>query len=287
LNLTTEMLKGLLYQTVCAYVDDILMFTKGSFEQHVADVEEVLKRIEEHEVIVKASKCDFFQKELRFMGMMVSGAGTRIDPKAMRAIEALQPNNVKTLQSFLGVCNFWRKWIDHFAEKADCLRPLLKPGGFKQGMTAEQQEAIKQLKAGIVGSGLIAHPDWNIPFQLHCDASYQGLGCMLAQEINGELRPIRFLSRGLISAEKSYSTTKLEMLCCVWATESLSQYRAGKRHIIPDALSRQPCQNRDFTRKTLRRAGGTTLTRRVYVPMQWRESILGPSMPCVPNEKAT
>ena len=259
-QLMSCVLKDLNWECCTAYADDTLIHTRGSFQEHVNDIDKVLTRFIEHNVQLKASKCDFATTSTRYLGYVVDGKGVSIDPhsKSTRAIREMPtPSNQKELRGFLGLANFFRRWIPHFAKTSAPLQELLKKNGWqRQGLNKEQLDAVETLKDAITSDKVMCHPQYDKQFEVHCDASPLGLGCCLMQrDHEGYRRPIKFLSRSLRGSESSYHQNELEMLSCIWGIESLRGYLLDNTFLLVSdhsALKRLETNPEQHTGRQLR-----------------------------------
>ena len=119
-------LAGLKWNTLLVYIDDILVFSP-TFEDHVRDVKNVLDRLLDANITLKPSKCNVFQRELLYLGHLVSADGIRPDPKKVQAIiEMPEPVDVTTVRSFIGCCSFYRSYIKNFAQICQVFKRLSK-----------------------------------------------------------------------------------------------------------------------------------------------------------------
>jgi len=237
IRLVNQALEGINFQYVLAFVDDLCVYTKGTFEKHVEHLREVFTRLERCGIVLKAKKCLFAVQAFSFLGHVVSKEGVRKDPKAREAfIKLAQPSSLKELQSFLSSCSYWRRFTPRFASIVDPLRPLLKKDGFRTPWTAEQTAAFEELKREVASDRVCHHPRWDLPFQIHTDGSKKGLGAMLAQDVDGILIPIQFASRALTDAELNYAANEIEMLAAVWAFQLWRSYviAQGKTTLVTD-----------------------------------------------------
>ena len=126
-QMINDVLRDLLDITVLAYVDDILVFTTGSLEQHVKDVQSVFERLSTTTFKTAPKKCEFHKKSVKFLGFIIGTDGVRIDPEKTTSIEEWPtPKSVKDIQSFLGLANYNRKFIPNYSKVAIPLTKLIK-----------------------------------------------------------------------------------------------------------------------------------------------------------------
>ena len=202
----------------CAvFFDDCLVYTKGSLSKHMADVGKVLTRLHSVGLEASASKCRFAYKELLFVGHIVGKGTIKPDPDKIRAIsEFPPPTNVTELKAFLGLANYYRRFIDGFASIASPLYQMLKKGvafEWSQSRTI----AFENLKAALLSSRCLYAPNHRLPFILQTDASGVGISGILSQIVEGEEHPVGFVSRQLNKAEQNYTATEWECLAVVWS----------------------------------------------------------------------
>ena len=232
------------FQSLLLYLDDIIIFST-SFSQHLQRLEMVLSRLQQHNLKLKMSKCHFFQREVRYLGHIISPAGVATDPEKTRAVaEWKRPSTVTELRGFLGFASFYRRFVEGFAKHAAPLhrlvgelegskkKPRSKVSAKLEGQWSEScEKAFQTLKNKLVTTPVLGYADFKKPFILEVDASHQGLGAVLAQEQDGARRPIAFASRGLRPSERNmsnYSSMKLEFLALKWAiTEKFREYLLG------------------------------------------------------------
>lgn len=226
------------------YLDDVLVFSK-TFDEHLNDVRKVLHRLKESGVKLKPSKCSVFQKEVRFLGQLVSENGCRMDPKDLEAVVKLKtrgPTTVREVRQLLGLLGYYRKYIPNFSRRASCLFELLKEdeeakiekkpkgGPVKRSKHSFSRQSVKwtdthqKVLEGLIDilttSSVMAFPDFEKQFILHTDASQEGLGAVLYQKRDdGRHAVIAYGSRTLTPAEKNYHlhSGKLEFLALKWA----------------------------------------------------------------------
>lgn len=231
------------YQSVLLYLDDVIVFS-SSIQQHLLRLEEVFSRLQKQGLKVKLSKCNFFQRQVKYLGHIVSAEGVATDPDKVAAVrEWKTPTNLAELRSFLGFASYYRRFIAGFAKMASPLHQVVAQlgSGCRKGKTprrplatawtTECEEKFSQLKEALVSAPILAYADFQKPFVLEIDASHAGLGAVLSQEHDGKLRPIAYASRALKPSEKNmqnYSSMKLEFLALKWAvSEKFREYLLG------------------------------------------------------------
>jgi len=230
-QLMNLVLQGLAWKSVVCYSDDLVIATSSEkFEDHLRDVEAVLDRLIQYGVQLKGRKCRWAVSSLDFLGYRVNAAGVQLSPAKTAAIRDLPlPSSLTELRSFLSSVSAFRRFVPKFAEVSAPLRPLLQDKGFRLPLTAEQVEAIQNLKAAMCDNVVMHHPDWEKmdTFEVHTDGSKRGIGGFLAQRIDGVLKPIRYVSRCTTKAEENYSAHELEVLAALYVIEACRSYLIG------------------------------------------------------------
>ena len=212
---------------VSVYLDDILVFSP-TLTEHMRHLKIVLEKIAEIGLKLKPTKCRFAQRELEYLGHIVSRQGLKTNPRLVEAVERFPvPRSVKDTRSFLGLSSYYRKFIPNFAKTANPLHHLTRKGVCFQ-WTPECQAAFIELKRRLTTSPVLAYPDFSRGFDLETDASIQGIGAVLAQQQKDEkLHPIAYASWALSNVEKRYGITDLETLAVVWAISHFHHYLYG------------------------------------------------------------
>ena len=227
------------------YLDDIVVFSR-TFEEHIERLEKVFERLVEAGLKLSPAKCNLFQKELKYLGHIVSPEGIATDPKKVECVrEWPVPQNLKQLQSFLGFVGYYRRFIKDFSKISRPLYDLFKGsgGGKKKGKIKQQlipfhwsevhQGAFDKLVSMCCEAPVLAYADYSKPFLVHTDASLDGLGAVLYQEQEGKERVIAYASRGLTPSERNYPVHKLEFLALKWAvTDKFHDYLYGNRFTV-------------------------------------------------------
>ena len=228
-----------LRDTMCIpYLDDIIVYSPD-FESHLAHLCEVFKRLREKGINLKSKNCELFKNEVKYLEHIVSEKGYCIDRSNMKAVERLKnvvPKTVGDVRRIIGLLIYYRKYIENYSQVAqpifELLQNLDKPDCglefMKSGRSQAQKHSSSQLvywtdKHGLALNKLIdclitppalAYPNFNLPFELHVDTSNAGLGAVLYQSQEGQLRVISYASRTLTASERNYNyhSGKLEFL---------------------------------------------------------------------------
>ena len=220
------------------YLDDIIIFSKSPQEQ-LERLRAVFDKLRNAGLKLKPSKCNFFKKEIRYLGHIVSEAGIATDPaKIEKVVNWPVPINVNDVRSFLGFVGYYRKYIKGFSQTAKPLTDLLKglestskrrSKYLKVNWGLQEQQAFDKLKQACVTAPVLSYADFSEPFILHTDSSLDGLGAVLYQNNpEGQLKVIAYASRGLSKPEKNYPAHKLEFLALKWAvTDKFKEYLYG------------------------------------------------------------
>ena len=216
---------------VLVYVDDILLFSLGTPLSHLQQVRLLLERLRHHQVFVKRSKCVFLQTQINFLGYTLNAHGIAPEASKVAAIEDFPPPaSVKQLRQFLGLANFYRRFIKNFANYAAPLSDLLKTGQRRFVWTRSAETAFAALKTALTQAPVLAHFRSDRPTILYTDASDLAIGAALHQiDENNEEHPVAFYGKKLSSAERNYSTYDRELLALKESLRHFSYYLIGRR----------------------------------------------------------
>lgn len=228
-------LSGLKWQICLVYLDDVIIFS-SSAEQHIKDVDQVLKRLREAGVTLNLEKCKWFTLEVEYLGHTITPGELHVLNKNTGALRVANFPTTKTqMNSFLGMCNVYRRFVQDFTKRARRLNALTKkdvPPDLPPP-SPEEQASFEDLRGALVNSLILALPKVGRHLTLDVDASAYQLGCTLLQEDeNGKHQPLGSWSRGLLPAELNYSTTERECLGIVWADTSSTANTAPSDWII-------------------------------------------------------
>ena len=231
-NFMDNIFSDLLYKGVVIYLDDIMIYTK-TMDEHITLVNEILSRLRKNNLTANLKKCHFHQESVDFLGHVISSNGIQMDPKKVSAImEWPVLKNVKDVQMFLGLANYYRTFIPNFSHRAMALTELLKKG-IPFEWTSKCVKAFDDLKQAFQNEVMLAFPDVDKPFIVETDASGYALGGILSQATDkGDLRPIAFYSRKFNPAERNYEVYDQELLAIKECFSTWRQYLLGAKHKV-------------------------------------------------------
>jgi hypothetical protein len=166
---------------VVVFIDDILVYSKNE-DEHTMHLHIVLQRLRGHHLYAKFSKCDFWLREIKFLGHTISQEGIAVDPEKVKEVMVWKPpTTVRQIRSFLGLAGYYRRFIPDFCRIAKPTTELLKKGvKFDWGQKCE--EAFHTLRQHLTTALVLAQPDNAKSFDVYCDALGTGLGCVLMQD---------------------------------------------------------------------------------------------------------
>ncbi|UYV72153.1 hypothetical protein LAZ67_9001970 [Cordylochernes scorpioides] len=226
-----NMLGNLRWQICLCYLDDVIIYSPD-FPTHLKRLEAVFRCFRESNLRLNDKKCRFAFEELEILGYITSKHGIKPAEHNIKAVRNFpRPKKVKEVQSFLGMCSYYRKFIKDFSKIADPLTNLIKKS-VSFTWTERQEKAFQTLKTALLSPPILGHFNPNAPTYVHTDASNIGIGATLVQDIGGEEKVISYLSRTLSKAEQNYSTTEKECLAVVWSMSKLRPYLYGRHFKI-------------------------------------------------------
>ena len=216
---------------VVVYIDDVMIFTKmDDTKKHDEIVLDVLRCVEENDLYVKPEKCTFCTTEVDFLGMIVGKDGIKMDQEKVKAVlDWPVPSSVKEVRSFLGLANFYRRFIQDYAQTARPLNDLLKKDVVFEWKEA-QQHAFDTLKEKFTTAPVLAYPDNDCQFCLECDASNYATGAVLSILKEDKWHPVAYHSHSMSPKERNYLIADKEMLSIIRALEIWRHYLEGAKH---------------------------------------------------------
>ncbi|XP_043717547.1 uncharacterized protein LOC122665462 [Telopea speciosissima] len=212
---------------VVVYLDDIVVYS-NTLEEHVQHLRIVFKVLKDNQLYVKKEKCSFAQEEVMFLGHKIGGGTLRMDESKVQAIQEWEaPTKVTELRSFLGLVNYYRRFIQGYSKRAAPLTDLLKKNKAWE-WSDSCQDAFDDLKKAIMEKPVLALPDYGKPFEVHTDASDFAIGGVLMQERH----PIAYESRKLNDTERRYTVHEKEMTAVVHCLRTWRHYLLGSRFVV-------------------------------------------------------
>ena len=214
---------------VICYLDDILVTGKDD-DDHLRNLVRVFERLHQYGFRVKKDKCALLQRAVEYLGHKIDAEGLHALPDKIEAVvRAPQPRNIQQLRSFLGLLNYYWKFIPNLSSIVHPLNALLQQS--KQwNWTLECTQAFKQAKTALSSSSVLIHYDPSLPLQLAGDASAYGIGAVISHVLpDGSEKPIAFASRTLTSSERNYAQIEKEGLSLVFGVKKFHQYLYGRK----------------------------------------------------------
>ena len=241
---------------VLIYVDDILIITKGSYDQHLKAVETVLCILRKCGMQINPDKSYFCKQEVEYLGYIINRQGIAPQPKKVRAIRNMQrPKTIRQLRRFLGMINFYR---DTWEKRTHITAPMTKmiQGRHKGPLnwTPEAKQAFERAKEMCSEDALLYYPNFNRRFDIHTDSSQYQMGAVISQDN----KPVAYWSKTLTDTQKKYPTTDQELLAIV---ECLKAYR----QMLYGQLITVHTDHKNLTHKTTEHASNRVLRQRLLL----------------------
>ena len=220
---------------VFTYLDDHLVASK-TMEEHQQHLSKFFSVLQENGLTINPEKCVFAAKSVKFLGHMVDAAGIQPLPQHLTAIQDFPPpNDVKQLQRFLGMVNFYRRFLPGIAGVLQPLTDLLKGSPKTLAWSPSAAAAFSGAKTALTSAVSLSHPAPNAIISLVTDASDSHVGGVLQQQENGGWRPLAFFSRKLTPTEAKYSTFDRELLGTYAAVRHFRFLLEGRSfHVLTD-----------------------------------------------------
>ncbi|GFV81129.1 retrovirus-related Pol polyprotein from transposon 412 [Trichonephila clavipes] len=193
-RLMETVLKGLTFEACLIYLDDVIIGGR-TFEEHLQNIRKVLSKLSDANLKLNPSKCKFFQKEVNYLGHIISAEGVRTDPEKVSAVKN------------------WKR-PENLLDKKEC------------------EDSFLQLKEALTSSPILIYPQPDKPFILDTDASNESVGAVLSQEIDGQERVVAYWSKCLSKPERNYCVTRKELLAIVKAIEHFHHYLYGQKFLL-------------------------------------------------------
>lgn len=229
-RMMTIAMSGLNMEKCLVYLDDLIIFG-STIQQHNRNLIDIFERLRKVNLKLNPEKCNFFKKELIYLGHFISSQGVRPDPEKTECIRAWPiPKNAKEAKRFIAFANYYRKHVENFAKICIPLNRLTR-NDTKFIWNKECQQAFDTLKEKFINPPILEYPDFSKDncFTLHTDASGYAIGAVLSNK-NG--KPVAYASKALNKAEINYATIEKELLAVVWAVKHFRPFLYGKKFTI-------------------------------------------------------
>ncbi|UYV63011.1 hypothetical protein LAZ67_2002842 [Cordylochernes scorpioides] len=208
-----QVIGTLLWKGVCVFQDDIIIYS-SSFSQHMNLIKQVFEKLLEYNIKLKFNKCSFAQSEVKYLGHTIGHNKVKPDPDKIKAVQDFpQPTTVKGIRRFIGLANFYRKFIPRFAEIATPLTNLTQKNKLFS-WTPQVDKYFIELKAALTSEPILTTYNPEVPCKLYTDASAIGIAGILSQEID--------------STEHNYSAYELECYAVIQAIDYFEVYLENK-----------------------------------------------------------
>jgi hypothetical protein len=178
MDLMNRVFRPYLDKFVVVFIDDILVYS-NSYLEHEQHLRQVLSTLREHQLYAKVSKCEFWLKEVVFLGHVISVQGILVDPRKVEVVLKWErPTNVTEIRSFLGLAGYYRRFIEGFSTIAIPMTRLTRKET-KWEWTDECEQSFQELKKRLTTAPVLTLPSGTEGFVVYSDASGKGLGCVL------------------------------------------------------------------------------------------------------------
>lgn len=228
MNMMTNVFKKLMFKCVVVFLDDILIYS-NSKEQHIKDIELVLRTLRANKLYAKMEKCEFLKRTVDYLGHTVTSDGISPQRHKLFAIKNWPvPKSVSNVRSFLGLASYYRKYIKNFAHISSPMNELLKTKK-KFIWSSSQSDSFNALKEALVSAPVLQIADPKRTYWVTTDASDVAIGAVLEQEDeNNNIHPVAYESRTLTPAESNYPVHERELLAIVHALKKWRVYLAAE-----------------------------------------------------------
>ncbi|GBG71513.1 hypothetical protein CBR_g8930 [Chara braunii] len=222
-----DLFRPWLYKFVVVYLDDILVFSR-TLQEHQGHLRQVLEKLREANLKINAKKCEWAKTQVLYLDHVLDGDGIKPEDSKIVAIRDWpRPRTLTELRSFLGLANYYRKFVRNFSTIAAPLRRLLKKEAIWQ-WDKDCTSALKKLKRALIEYLVLKVPDPSLPFVVTTNASQYGIGAVLQQDDDNGYRPVEFMSGRMPSEKVATSTYERELYALRQALEHWKHYLLGR-----------------------------------------------------------
>ncbi|BHF77170.1 hypothetical protein SprV_0502027300 [Sparganum proliferum] len=225
-----QVLRGLDF--VHAYIDDLLVASSGAAE-HEIHLRQLFERLDSFGVVINAAKCEFGVISLIFLGHVVNSDGIKPVLEKVSAISTFPvPTTINQLRRFLGMVNYYHRFLPHGATIMQPLNSLLTHPKKTLVMTEEAVRSFNDVKAALTKATPLAHPRSDAQLTLMTDASSTAVGASLQQTVSGVLQHLAFFSKKLSPAETRYSVFGRELLAVYLSIRHFRHFLEGREFVV-------------------------------------------------------
>ena len=218
MRVMNQALRPFIGRCVVVYFDDILIFS-SSLSDHLEHLRDVLTVLRREKLFGAANKCAFGVSQVLFLGYIVSQQGLSVDPSKVEAIRSWPtPRTVTEIRSFHGLASFYRRFVHHFSSIMAPITDCIKSSTFT--WTDKAEEAFRVIKTKLTTAPVLSLPNFDLAFELHCDASKSGIGAVLSQET----KTVAFFSEKISGSRERNSTYDVELYAVVQAVKHWRHY---------------------------------------------------------------
>ena len=228
----SQVLRGLHWKNMLVYVDDICVFSKN-FDEHIIHLQQLFERLRSAGLTLNPKKCYFAAKQVKFLGHVISKDGIQVDSNKTKVIDTFPtPKTIKEVRSFLGMCNYYRRFIKSYSSITSPLNKLLKKDE-DFVWNSDCQTSFETLKRKLTTAPILAHPSMNDTFILTTDASTTAIGYILSQKDKGNRdHVIAYGGRSLSKTEKNWSASDIECLAVIEGIREYKTYLSNNEFIV-------------------------------------------------------
>ncbi|XP_062118714.1 uncharacterized mitochondrial protein AtMg00860-like [Humulus lupulus] len=181
MDLMNQVFKDYLDKFVAVFIDDMLIYLMTDAE-HEGHLQLTLERLKKHQLFAKFKRCEFWQEKVAFLGHIVSKNGVEVDPTKIEAVKYWpKPKSATDVRSFLGLVGYYKRFVEGFSKIATPLTNLTRKQ-HKFVWTKKCEKSFQTLKDKLIIASVLCIPNDKGKYVVHCDASKQGLGCVLMQD---------------------------------------------------------------------------------------------------------
>lgn len=223
---------GELEPNVFVYLDDIIIVS-NTFEEHLTLLHEVASRLNAANLSINLDKSRFCVAEVPYLGYILSQEGLRPNPDRISAIINYErPSSLRALRRFLGMCNYYRRFIANYSQTTQPLTDLLRDKPKTVIWNDRAEDSFVKIKECLISAPILTNPDFSLPFAIHCDASDTAIAAVLTQTHDGIEKPIAYFSQKLTTTQQRYFATEKEALAVLKAIEKLRCYIEGSKFTV-------------------------------------------------------